>query len=525
MLYPKKRAAFYKKSNGSNVSSFSTFLSSHPTIFILDFGSTSHMVSDRSLFTQLDETKKGLINTSCGANNLKIEGKGSIRLRFNNNIVIFHNVLYVPNITANLFSLQHLLLEQCTVKFSVNHFSVFKNDDLFLDSHYHHNIPVIKLEPDTHHSNLSSAELIHKALGHVSYRRIRSKIGIPIKAPEACKSCAVVKITKALFKHQSSNASKPFEEVHLDLIGPISPLSYKNHKYILTIVDSNTCFCATIPLCAKSDIYAALTFALDVKAKKFGYYPTIIHSNRGTESTNSLFENYCNKNTIHQRFSDAYTPQQNGISKRFNRTIVDSLKTILLDSGLRQNLWSEILSATTLTLNQVPTHRIKKSPYEFFKGYSIPLNYFKPIGNPVAFLSSHKKLSKLEPRGEMGKLIGFNPELKSCQILADDGRIINSKSFDFLDFIPSASNPSELNELLIEQQSKKPIVQPVKVPEDENEEDKKINIKQEEEDKLDNTHNQSNALDSEDNSFVDAEDVVRTLTPAPEPAVGQILHD
>jgi hypothetical protein len=229
----------------------------------------------------------------------------------------------------------------------------------------------------------------------MSYRRIRSKIGIPIKAPEACKTCAVVRITKASFKHQSSNTSKPFDEVHLNLIGPISPLSYKNQKYILTIVDSNTRFCAAIPLCTKSDVYAALTFSLDVKAKKFGYYPTIIHSDHGTEFTNSLFETYCNKNTIRQRFSDAYKPQQNGLAERFNKTILESLKTILLDSGLRKNLWSEILSATTLTLNQVPTHRSKRSPYELFKGHCIPLNYFKPIGNPVAFLSLHKNVSLL----------------------------------------------------------------------------------------------------------------------------------
>jgi hypothetical protein len=125
----------------------------------------------------------------------------------------------------------------------------------------------------------------------------------------------------------------------------------------------------------------------------------------------------------------------------------------------------------------------------------------------------------------MGKLIGFNPELKSYQILADDGRIINSKSVDFLDFIPSTSNPSELNELIIEQQSKKPIVQPVKVPEDKEEEGEDINITQEEEDELEGTRNQSDSSDSEDNSFVDAEDVIRTLTPAPEPAVGRILRD
>jgi hypothetical protein len=104
--------------------------------------------------------------------------------------------------------------------------------------------------------------------------------------------------------------------------------------------------------------------------------------------------------------------------------------------GLQQNLWGGILSACTLTLNQIPTHQSKKSPYKLFKNQAIPLNFLHPIGNPVVLLSLHKKLSKLKPQGEMGKLVSFNPEMKSYCILTEGGIIINSKSVTFLDFVP-----------------------------------------------------------------------------------------
>jgi hypothetical protein len=397
-----------------------------------------------------------------------------------------------------------------------------KNDELFLEGKYHNNIPVIKLEPDFQSSHLSSDEILHKSLGHVSYRRIRSKIGIPIKAPETCKSCAVVKITKASFKHRSSNATKPFEEIHLDLIGPISPMSYKKNKYILTIVDSHTRYCSAIPISSKSDVFATLSFAIDVEAKRFGYYPSVIHSDRGTEFANSQLESFCSKNIIRQRFSDAYTPQQNGLAERFNRTILESLKTILLDSGLRKNLWCEILSASTLTLNQVPTHRSKKSPYELFKGVPIPIDYFYPIGNPVAVLSSHKKKPKLEPRGELGRLIGFNPEIKSYRILTDDGQVINSKSVDFLDFVTSSCPALDGDEFLVEERTEKPIVQ----PEDEKEiEEGQIEIKQEETDQLSETGEEPNNPSPKEDSSNDDEAVADALTPAPEESTGRILRD
>jgi hypothetical protein len=230
--------------------------------------------------------------------------------------------------------------------------------------------------------------MLHKSLRHVSYQRIRQKLGIPIKAPEVCKTCAVVKVTKALFKHRSSSASKPLEELHLNLIGPIALMSHKKHKYILTIVDAHTPFVAAVPLIAKADTFKVLTHAIDVEAKRLGYYPSILHSNCGTEFVNSELEKYCLDNVIQQQFSNAYTPQQNGLAKRFNSTILKSLRTVLLDSGFSPNLWNKILGACTLTLNQIPAHRSKKSPFELFKMKTIPIQFFKPICNPLVVVSN-----------------------------------------------------------------------------------------------------------------------------------------
>ncbi|KNZ51390.1 hypothetical protein VP01_3973g4 [Puccinia sorghi] len=105
----------------------------------------------------------------------------------------------------------------------------------------------------------------------------------------------------------------------------------------------------------------------------------------------------------------------------------------MLDLGLKPNLWNEVLSSCILALNQIPSHQSKKCPYELFKNSTIPLDFFKPMGNPVAVLSNQRKY-KLEPRGNFGRLIGLNAELKSYRVKLDDGKIVNSKSVKFLDF-------------------------------------------------------------------------------------------
>jgi hypothetical protein len=258
------------------------------------------MVSDKKMFIYLDKNKKRIINTSCGSNTLRIEGKGTISVNYKILHITFHNVLFVPKISVNLLSLRHLLLKQCKLNFIVNHFTIHKNDQLFLEGNYHNNIPVVNLETHHQHSHLSSAELLHKSLGHVSYRRIRSKISIPINAPKTCKSCALVKITKASFKSRSSSASKPFEEIHLNLIGPITPLSHHKHQYILTMVNSNTRFVSAIPLVSKVDVFSSLSRLLNVEAKRLGYYPSVLHSDRGTKFVNSNLENYYKEHVIQQ---------------------------------------------------------------------------------------------------------------------------------------------------------------------------------------------------------------------------------
>ncbi|KNZ54063.1 hypothetical protein VP01_3056g2, partial [Puccinia sorghi] len=236
------------------------------------------------------------------------------------------------------------------------------------------------------------------SLGHVSYHQIRQKLGIPLRNTVSCEACALSKITRASFKSKHKKASRPFEELHLDLIGPISPTSHLGDRYILTVVDSHTRFCSAIPIASKSDVFETLTSIIDFEAKRLGYYPSFIHSDRGGEFINASMDAYCKQHLIKSRTSDPYTPQQNGLAERHNRTIIESLRTILTDSKLNKKYWSDIVK---------------------------------------------KPASKLYPKGSRGKLIGYNEELLSYRILAEDGRIVETKSVQFLDFLPEKQTLSD----------------------------------------------------------------------------------
>lgn len=102
----------------------------------------------------------------------------------------------------------------------------------------------------------------------------------------------------------------------------------------------------------------------------------------------------------------------------------------------------EVSRACFLALNHFPSHKSKSSPYELFKGNSLPLEFFKPLGSLVLYLLLPPKPGpKLFPKGEIGRLVGYNDDLRSFKILAPSGKILSTKHVKFVDLNPKADSP------------------------------------------------------------------------------------
>ena len=70
---------------------------------------------------------------------------------------------------------------------------------------------------------------------------------------------------------------------------------------------------------------------LDRKIKKF-------RPDRGGECTTKTLEDFCEKNGIIHEVSAPYSPQQNSLSARKNRTLNEMMNYMLLSSGLCNNM-------------------------------------------------------------------------------------------------------------------------------------------------------------------------------------------
>ncbi|GJT26590.1 ribonuclease H-like domain-containing protein [Tanacetum coccineum] len=74
----------------------------------------------------------------------------------------------------------------------------------------------------------------------------------------------------------------------------------------------------------------------------------IIRSDNGTEIKNKVMDKFCREKGIKREYSIARTPQQNGVAKRKNRTVIEAARTMLADSKLPTTFWAEAVSTASM---------------------------------------------------------------------------------------------------------------------------------------------------------------------------------
>ena len=68
---------------------------------------------------------------------------------------------------------------------------------------------------------------------------------------------------------------------------------------------------------------------------------------------------------IHLKTTTTYTPEQNGVAKRLNRTLVTAARGMLLWSDLPEAFWDEAILTANYIRNRLPTKELNdKTPYE-----------------------------------------------------------------------------------------------------------------------------------------------------------------
>lgn len=417
--------------------------------WFLDSGCSNHMCNRKEYFADLNEQFAD--NVKLGNNAiLVVKGKGNVRLQINNQIQVITEVFYVPDLKNNLLSVGQLQEKGLAVLIQHNSCKVYHPErgvimKSAMSSNRMFKIVAVSLASGTTCFNTITedvGQLWHCRYGHLSFNGLNTLqqkemvVGLPqlIKPSRVCKDCLNGKQQRDPFPKKSAwRAELPLQLIHSDLCGPIQPISNSNKRYFLSFIDDCTRKTWIYFLHEKSE---AFKFFKEFKAKaerEVGLKIKGLRTDRGGEFTSSEFSNFCVENGIKRQLTAPYSPQQNGVAERKNRTIMNMVRSMMIAKNIPKSFWPEAVNWAVHVLNRSPTLAVQnKTPEEAWSGEKPSVGYFKVFGCVAHVHVGHNSRNKLDKRSVTCVLLGVSEESKAYRLYNPiDRKIIVSRDVKF----------------------------------------------------------------------------------------------
>lgn len=205
--------------------------------------------------------------------------------------------------------------------------------------------------------------------------------------------------------------------MHADICGPINPISNSKKRYFITFIDDFSRKTWVNFLVEKSEAFATFKSYKTKVEKETGAFIKCLRTDRGGEFTSQEFTHFCDENDIQRKLTAAYTPQQNGVAERKNRTIMNMVRSMLLEKQIPKNLWPEVVNWTVHILNRSPTLAVRsKTPEEAWSGFKPSVNHFRVFGRISHVHVPDSKRVKLDAKSLKCILLGVSEESKAYKL-------------------------------------------------------------------------------------------------------------
>lgn len=175
--------------------------------------------------------------------------------------------------------------------------------------------------------------LWQKRLGHVSVSNMfflkKSVKGIEIPPNMPCEVCTQGKQTRLPFTNQGTRAVSLLQIVHSDVCGPMSVNSIGGVKYYVCFIDNFSLQFFVYIIEQKSQVFECFQKFKALVENQTDKKIKIFRSDGGGEFDNKHFMDLFEKEGIVHQKTAPYTPEQNGLSERANRTIMEKVRCML----------------------------------------------------------------------------------------------------------------------------------------------------------------------------------------------------
>jgi len=233
-----------------------------------------------------------------------------------------------------------------------------------------------------------------------------------------CEVCQLAKMRrKNVNKRRTRPPDKENEVVCCDTLGPLNP-SKNGNKYVMFMGNRNM----FVPYFTrtKSAAYPKIKEYFAMVDRQHG--KDFIRRFRGDNefSNNNSLKEFFAKEGIITEFTTSNNPSQNGRAERFNLTVMNMARAMLIESGLPLTFWEYAVQHATYILNRLSsksdTHQ--RSGFERVHNKKPDLSNIRTFGE-ICYRKIPDKTKKLHYRGHKCKFLCIDEQRKDAAYVYD----------------------------------------------------------------------------------------------------------
>eukprot|EP00253_Pinus_taeda_P027121 PITA_27121 len=188
-----------------------------------------------------------------------------------------------------------------------------------------------------------------------------------VKNEGVCMGCAEGKLKREPFPSSHSKASDILQLVHSDISSMILVNSLGGYLYYPTFTDDYSHKTWIYFLKKKDEVLSWFHHFKALIENQTEKRIKILRTDNGTKYESNQLHDFCKEVVIKRETTTPYTPEQNGVAKRKNRTIVEVVCPMLHDQRLPKFLWAEATNIVIYVQNRCPHQALEsKTPEEMF---------------------------------------------------------------------------------------------------------------------------------------------------------------
>lgn len=412
--------------------------------WIIDSGATEHMCNAQEMFKRIDRSQRGRVRVANGEL-IDAVGKGEIDilldLKHEKMNVTLNDALLIPELDCNLVSVSKLTDRGFTVEFRGKNCYLRDGNEVLEIGSRENGTYRVHEAARCFQATMSTSERCvhewHKVLSHRNLsdiRRMKSE-GLRIadcKCTDVCESCIKGKMARKPFPKKATPTNEVMDCVVSDVCGPIQTETVGKKRYFVTFIDVHSGYTVVKLLRERSEVPNLAVEYIEHMKTQLGKKPKVFRSDRGTEYMGAKLQEYLRKEGIKFQCTVGYAPEQNGIAERMNRTLMEAVRTMMIDAGLPKSLWGEAIFTACYTLNCVLKANQKKSPYEVVFKKKPAFAEFHEFGGDVFVKVPDEKRRKLDDKAIKMKFVGYDESSKGYRLVDRNWRVKISREVRFL---------------------------------------------------------------------------------------------